>query len=100
MLTIAIVVNIGYIYNMENKKQLSTSEVAKILGMSRIAVFKKIQNGEIKAHKVGRNYVIDPSAVSSVLGVILLPERQREIEKSVDKTVEEYGQALKMLGKE
>ncbi len=85
---------------MENKKLLSTLEVAKILGVSRITVFKRIQSGEIKAKKIGRNYVIESSDLSTVLGLILSPERKKEIEKSVDKTVKEYGEAIKMLGKE
>jgi len=86
--------------NMENKNLLSTSEVAKILGVSRVTVFKKIQSGEIKAKKVGRNYVIENSDISAVLGIILSPERKIKIEKSVDKTVKEYGEALRKLGKE
>ncbi len=100
MLTIAILVNIDYNTAMENKKFLSTAEVAKILGVSRIAVFKKIQSGDIKARKVGRNYVIESADLSAVLGVVLSPERKKQIEKSVDKTVREYGEALRMLGKE
>jgi len=100
MLTIAFLVNIEYDILMENKKLLSTNEVAKILGVSRITVFKRIKSGEIKAKKIGRNYVIDSADVSIALGVILSPERKREIEKSVDKTVKEYGEALRKLGKE
>lgn len=100
MLTIVILVNIEYNNSMESKNLLSTAEVAKILGVSRISVFKKIQSGEIKARKVGRNYVIEAAEISSVLGVILSPERKKKIEKSVDKTVKEYGEALRKLGKE
>ena len=44
---------------MKTDRFLSTSELADILGISRIAVFKKIKSGQIKAQKVGRNYVID-----------------------------------------
>ena len=43
---------------MNSEQLLSTAQVAKILGISRIAVFKNIQSGKIKAEKVGRNYVI------------------------------------------
>lgn len=43
---------------MRNKEFVSTGELAKILGISRIAVFKKIKKGEIRAVKVGRNFVI------------------------------------------
>ena len=83
-----------------NNKLLSTAEVAKILGISRVAVHKKIINGDIKAKKVGRNYVIESADLSAALGVILSPERKKEIEKSVDKTIDEYGEALRKLGKE
>jgi len=85
---------------MNNKDLLSTAEVAEILGISRIAVFNKIQSAEIKAKKIGRNYVIAKSDLSEVLGLVLSLERKKEIEASVSKTVEEYGEALKMLGKE
>ncbi len=36
--------------------------------------------------------------VAKILG--LTPERKKEIEKSVDRIVKEYGEALRMLGKE
>jgi len=86
--------------NKDDKTLLSTAEVAKILGISRISVFKKIKNNKIKAKKIGRNYVIALTDLSSVLGVVLSSERKKFIEKSIDKTVKEYGEALKMLGKE
>jgi excisionase family DNA binding protein len=40
------------------KKIFTTSEVAKLLGISRVAVFKKIKSGEIKAQKIGRNFAV------------------------------------------
>lgn len=43
---------------MELKDFYTTKELAKILGISRVAVFKKIKNGTIKAQKIGRNFVI------------------------------------------
>ena len=43
---------------MEPKNYYTTTELAKILGISRVAVFKRIKNGSIKARKVGRNFVI------------------------------------------
>ncbi len=45
------------------KRFLSTSEAAKILGISRIAVFKKIQKGRLPALLVGGSYVISAAAV-------------------------------------
>ncbi|MDO8742965.1 MAG: helix-turn-helix domain-containing protein [Candidatus Azambacteria bacterium] len=78
---------------------LSTSEVAKILGISRIAVFKKIKLGKIKAKKVGRNFVINKSDLGDILGGKLTSRGKEEIEKAVKKTIQEYGETLKMLGK-
>ena len=42
-------------------KFYSTPEVGKILGISRIAVFKKIKTGKLRAMKVGKGYVVAKS---------------------------------------
>lgn len=87
---------------MENKdkKYISATEAAKILGISRTAVFNKIQNGDIKADKVGRNYIIAHDELNKILGLELTDEKKKEIEESVEKTIKEYGEALRLLGKE
>jgi len=82
------------------KELLSTTEAAKILGISRVAVFKKIKSGDIPARKVGRSFVIEKKNLPNVLGAVLYENERREIEKSVRRTVKEYGQTLKLLGKE
>lgn len=84
---------------MENKRFFSTTELAKMIGISRIAVYKKIKNGKIKATKVGHDFVIDKKDVGDILGKELSKDQKTEIEKAVKKTVEEYGETLKMLGK-
>jgi excisionase family DNA binding protein len=43
---------------MALKDFYTTAELAKILGISRVTVFNKIKNGDIKAQKMGRNFVI------------------------------------------
>lgn len=83
-----------------DKQLYSTAEVAKILGISRVAVFKKINTGEIKAKKVGRNFIIEKKDLPEILGLALRESNKEEIEKSVQKTVREYGETLKLLGKE
>lgn len=74
-------------------------ELANLLGISRIAVFKKIQNGEIKAVKKGRNYVINTADVSG-LSDRLSANDKKIIGEAVDKTMKEYGETLRLLGKE
>ena len=82
------------------KQLFSTIEVAKLLGISRIAVFKKIKSGEIRAIKIGRNFVVDKNDLPEILGSVLGKSHQRIIENAVKKTVREYGETLKLLGKE
>ncbi len=84
----------------EQTKYMSTSELAKLLHVSRIAVFKKIRSGKIKAFKVGRNYVIPMEEVMSAIGTFISPEKKFEIDEVVKRAVKEYGQALKLLGNE
>ena len=83
---------------MKDKKFLSTTELAKILGISRIAVYKRIKNGKIKARKIGHDFVIDIKDLGDILEKGLKKEEKLEIEKAVKKTVEEYGETLKLLG--
>lgn len=78
---------------------ISTSEAAKILGISRIAVFQKIKAGKIKAEKVGRNYVIDKVIL---IGELEAPdeERKKEITNVVSDVLKDYGEVIRRLGKE
>jgi excisionase family DNA binding protein len=82
------------------KNLLSSTEVAKLLGISRIAVFKKIKSGQIKAKKIGRNYVIDRKDLPLTADSFLSAATKKIIEEAVSKTVREYGETLRMLGKE
>jgi len=84
--------------NMEKKEYYTTSEIAQILGISRVAVFKKIKEGQIKAKKIGRNFAIPKNELESILGNSLTQRQKILIDKAVKKTVAEYGQALKLLG--
>ena len=85
---------------MENKEFITTAELAKILGISRIAVFKRIKRGQIKAIRVGRNFIIPKDSLPEVLGQVLSKKNKSEIEIAVKKTVREYGQTLRLLGNE
>lgn len=100
LLTIDLLVNIVYADKIMRKQFLSTSDVAGLLGVSRIAVFKKIKKGEIKAEKIGRNFVINRKNLPEILGRVLTENKKTAIEKAVKKIVNEYGETLRLLGKE
>jgi len=40
------------------KNFYTISELSKLLGISRISVFKRVRQGSIKGQKMGRNFVI------------------------------------------
>lgn len=82
-----------------DKNMIGTTEAAKIMGISRIAVWKKINQGKLKAVKIGRNYVIDRRDLGGIYSE-MTPETEKTIDKTVDRIIKEYGDALNRLGKE
>lgn len=85
---------------MEKSVYMTIPQLAKLLGVSRIAVYKKVKKGEIKAIKIGRTYAIPKIMISGILGKTLSETTKKEIDKAVLKTVEDYGEVLKLLGRE
>ncbi len=85
---------------MEKYKYLSIPEVAKLLGISRIAVYKKVKKGQIQAEKIGRAYAVPREIISSILGGSLDDRAKKEINEVVEATMNEYGETLRLLGKE
>ncbi len=53
---------------------ISTTELARFLGISAVAVFKRIKAGRIKAEKIGRSYAIARSYVKEQFPGLKLPE--------------------------
>lgn len=85
---------------MENNKYLSIQELATILGLSRIAVYKKVKSGKIKAVRVGRSYAIPRKNINQLLGKTLTEGQKHQIDAAVKKTIADYGEVLKLLGRE
>ena len=85
---------------MKNSKYISIPELAKILGISRIAVYKKVKKGDIKAELIGRSFAIPRRYADSILGKSLGTDEKRGIDAAVKKTVAEFGETLRLLGRE
>jgi len=90
--------------DIKNSEFISIPQAAKLLGISRIAVYKKVKEGKIKSVRVGRQFAIPASEISAsvpdVLGLDLSAKEKQAIQSAVRKTVEEYGEVLELLGKE
>jgi excisionase family DNA binding protein len=64
------------------EKYFSTPEVAKILGISRIAVFKQIKSGKLAAMKVGKGFLVEKSHVFNLYKKKLEREAKRQIKST------------------
>ena len=85
---------------MKEPGYITIPQLAKFLGISRIAVYKKVKKGQIEAVRIGRNYFIPKKYIAALLGKSLTEKDKRRIDAAVIKTVKEYGEVLKMLGRE
>jgi len=85
---------------MKGEKYLTIPQLAKILGLTRIAVYKKVKKGQIKSIRIGKNFAIPIKEVDKISGKTLSEEDKKTIDRAVNKTINEYGEVLKKLGRE
>lgn len=82
------------------KLYYSVKEVADLLKVSRVTIFNKIKNGQIKAEKVGRNYVISADYIRDYVLIDLADKIKVDINLAVAMVIKEYGNVLQRLGRE
>jgi len=85
---------------MKKTEYITIPQLAKMLGISRIAVYRKVRAGQIKAVRIGRTFAIPRSYVLGVLGRELSPDDKKQIDAAVSRTVKEYGEMLRLLARE
>jgi excisionase family DNA binding protein len=85
---------------MERNEYISIAQFAKILGISRIAVYQKIKKGQIEAIRIGRSFAIPKKYLTDITGKTLSKRDKKIIDEAVKKTFREYGELLKLLGRE
>jgi excisionase family DNA binding protein len=86
--------------NNREKAYISIPAFAKMLGLSRVAVYKKVKSGQVEAIRIGRTYGIPRVYADKILGKVLTESGKKQIDRAVKKTVAEYGETLKLLGNE
>lgn len=89
-----------YMENKQEKQYFSVTELAEILGVTRAAVHKKIKAGKIATIRIGRSHAIPVLSLPEILQTELGEERKKEIADVVKRVVKEYGETLRLLGKE
>ena len=85
---------------MDHAKYITIPELAKLLGVSRIAIYKRVKKGQIPATKIGRTYVITDQTIADILGKEVTSRGKERIDAAVRRTVREYGEVLKQLANE
>ncbi len=85
---------------MVKQEYITIPQLAKLLGLSRVEVYRKVKKGQIPATKIGRNYAISDRDIIHILGKEVSVKGKKRIDAAVRKTVKEYGEMLKKLGKE
>ena len=82
------------------KNFYSTTEVANILRVSRIAVFNRIKYGKLKAVKIGRNYIVNHEDLLDALGKTIGSQKKQNIDRVIDKALQDYRKTFELLGRE
>jgi excisionase family DNA binding protein len=82
-----------------SKKYLTSGEAAKVLGISRIAVFKRIVSGKLKAKKIGGRYLIEEGHLGLARRELTAKDKER-IQRTVQQVLKEYGSVIRKLGNE
>ena len=85
---------------MVDKKYLTIPQLAKLMGVTREAVYKRVKKGEIPATRAGRIYIISEPVVQRILHKQMSEEDKSRITKAITKTIQEYGEVLEWLSKE
>ena len=84
---------------MNETKYFSVPEAAKILGISRVAVFRKVKSGKIDAIRIGRNYAIPVERLPYVKNKELTEKEEGVMNKTVTETIDEFAETIKELSK-
>ena len=87
---------------MRSKSQdfLTVTQLAKTLGVTRAAIHKKIQKSQLKAERYGNSYLIPAKEFEAMMTRELTDKMKNEIERGVSQVIKEYGETLRLLGKE
>jgi len=82
---------------MRKTRYISVAQLAKRMGISRVAVYKQIRRGRIKAERIGNMLAIPENFPKERA---LSKEMKERIDKAVRKTFAEYGEVIKRLGRD
>ena len=84
---------------MGEKKYYTVTEAAKLLGVTRQAIHKRIKKGNLPHLKMGHQYLI-PAETFNYITKRSSRSKIELVDKAVQKTVKEYAETLKLMAAE
>jgi excisionase family DNA binding protein len=84
----------------KEKQYLTVIQTARQMNVTRGAIYKKIRNGQIVARNICGRFLIPVEEADMSRLNVLTEKGKAEIDRGVEKVVKEYGETLKLLGKE
>ncbi len=85
---------------MAEKRWLTIPELAKKMGLSRIAVYNRVKKGRIPAQRIAGRFIISKDDLPYIIGLKLKKEDKKRIEAVVNRAVAEYGKVFLWLSRE
>lgn len=82
------------------KKIYSLKEVADLLGVSRVTVFRWVKSGRLPATKIGNSYVVSVEDLPHHLLGGISEEKKEHIRHAVSRALDEYGETFRALARE
>lgn len=65
-----------YLLTLDGKRYYTVRETAKMLNLAEATIRKWIRDGELKAVKLGRGYVINIEGFSTMNGKLIIEQRE------------------------
>lgn len=88
-------------FNIDQEQLYTTSDIAKMLGVTRQTVFNWIKNKIITGQLMGGSFIVKGEDLYTFIHPDEVTDQKKQIiENIVTKVVDEYGEALRKLGKE
>lgn len=80
----------------------TTSQAAALLGVSRITIFRWIKDGSLPSSKISNLYLIPRQEIESRIATTshLSTKGKEEIRTLMIKAIRDYGETIRMLGRE
>lgn len=86
--------------HLKDKPYFTTAELADLLDISKVSIHKRIKSKKILAEMIGGSYLISKDEVGRILNIGISENDKKRIMDGVQKTIDEYGNVLKLLAKE